>query len=111
MITLSGTMLTQLELIDIVFKYADGIKDEDKHVHVTHMHVLEILKNIPEEQRWPEQIDINFIRVCLLEKGVGKISEIKEYHGEKEKPRIPFHQLSTERSDEGKLWYQKGQYA
>ena len=86
MITLSGKMLTQLELIDIVFKYADAIKDEDKHKHMTYIHVLEILKNIPEEQRWPEQMDLKFIRVCLLEKGVGKISEIKEYKKGPEKP-------------------------
>ena len=98
MTTLNNSPITEEELKKKVFKYAASIFN--KHEYVSHWHVLTITRDIPEEQRWPDQKDFPFIRECLLKYGVGKISELKEYNGEKEKPGIPFHMLPSQKPDD-----------
>lgn len=98
MSTLEMCTLSEEELSGIVAEYAKGVLN--KNEYVSHWHVLNVLQKISNEQRWPDQKDLPFIRECLLKKGIGKISELKEYTGVKEKPRIPFHMLSIQKKED-----------
>lgn len=98
MTVLETLVLSEEELSKIVAQYAGNVIN--KHEHISFWHVMRIISQIPDEKRWQNQTDLPFIRECLLKNDIGKISELKEFRGEKEKQQTPFHMLSVQRPED-----------
>lgn len=102
MTTLVGRLpISEAELKALCTKHAKHLTEKEKIEHSVYIHILDVLKDVPTEKRNEDmKKDFDFVRECLLQEGVGKISELKEFRGEKAPPSIPFEMLSTKKVDD-----------